>query len=235
MKEKSINLHSIQLNILERLSKSNTLKFNDLVIKGIATDHMNYHLKKLVSYKFVKKGSKGYSLSNEGKDYINLLDDDVKLIEKQPKTSVLLHIVRKNHNGEVENLVCKRLKQPYLGKVGRLTGKVRFGESIIDAGKRELYEETGLIASTLILEGIYRKRRYDDVKNPVQDVIFYRLFSISPSGTLIKKTSFQENYWVTTKDFKEKKHDFYDDVEISNRFTPKRFTFQESSGVMSGF
>ncbi len=41
-------------------------------------------------------------------------------------------------------LMCKRLKEPYLGLVNFVGGKIEQGESGIDAAYRELYEETAI-------------------------------------------------------------------------------------------
>ena len=41
-------------------------------------------------------------------------------------------------------LMCKRLKEPYLGLMNFVGGKIEQGESGIDAAYRELYEETAI-------------------------------------------------------------------------------------------
>lgn len=41
-------------------------------------------------------------------------------------------------------LMCKRLKEPYLGLMNFVGGKIEQGESGIDAAYRELYEETSI-------------------------------------------------------------------------------------------
>ncbi len=226
-------IHLFQKELIRKLSFVEQAKFNELLIDGLESEHMNYHLKKLVSLKFIKKVGNSYSLTDTGKDYLNMLDDNVNMIEKQPKTSVLLHVIRKNKNGEVEQLVSKRTIHPYKGKVGRLTGKVRFGETLQEAAERELYEETGLKATSYTLEEVYHKIRTDDKVEVVQDVLFYRFFITGITGTLIENTPVQQNLWASSKDLD--KLDLFDDFVSEDRDQPNKFNFTESKKVSEGF
>lgn len=198
---------------------------------------MNYYLKKLLKLELVQKTDNQYSLTDIGKDYVNSLDDETKLTEKQPKTSVIIFGVRKNEqNGEIEFLLNRRLEQPYLGKIGRIGGKVRFGERLEDAARRELMEETGLKVESLTLETIYRKiRKRGDVY--VQDVIFYVYFGTGFSGELVTKTKFQDNFWVSNREISEnpEKYDLYDDLVLEDRLVPKPFSISENTGVAQDF
>ena len=47
----------------------------------------------------VTKKENRYLLTDKGKDYTSLMDDQIELIEKQPKSSVLLHVFRIPNNG----------------------------------------------------------------------------------------------------------------------------------------
>jgi ADP-ribose pyrophosphatase YjhB (NUDIX family) len=207
-----MKIHYYQKELIKKLTMNEKpLRFNQLLLEGLESEHMNYHLKVLNDLKLVEKENGKYKLTNKGKDYSNLLDDNIEKEEKQPKTSVILTIVRDN-NGEQEQLLCKRLRHPYYGKVGRLTGKVRFGETIVDAARRELYEETGLTAEEISLSGIYRKIRKDD-DTTVQDVFFYIMKVEKLKGNLISKSNFQENFWTNKQDC-DKRDDLYDDFSF---------------------
>lgn len=236
----NIKLHYYQKQLISKLSQGAGNKFNELILPGLESEHMNYHLKKLVAYGFVDKIDDKYQLSDIGKDYRNLMDDDVKIIEKQPKTSVIIKAVRPGTiSDEVEYLLSKRLIQPYLGKVGRLGGKVKFGETLEEAVHRELYEETGLTANTVVLEQIYRKMRYRDdtdkggEKEFVQDVIFYIYHCTDFEGTLIKKTEFQENFWITPS--QSKSLDTFDNLSLPNSLKPSKLEINESIGLAQGY
>lgn len=235
MNNVNIKLHYYQIELIKKLTETPAIRFNDLIIEGLESEHMNYHLKQLLDLKFVAKENSLYKLTDNGKDYSNLLDENTDLLEKQPKTSVIVIVKRKNANGKVENLLTKRLRQPYLGKVGHLTGKVKFGETLKQAAERELFEETGLKAKTYILERIYHKMRRRG-SEWIQDVIFYIFLVKDLSGNLIKKTKYQENFWITKKDLEQRRDlDLYDDFRMDDRMSAKSLTFTESVNEAEGF
>lgn len=231
----NIKLHYYQVELIKKLAANSELNFNSLLIEGLESEHMNYHLKQLLDLGLVVKDNSKYRLSDTGKDYSNLLDEHTDLVEKQPKTSVILIAKQKNADGVIENLVTRRLRQPYLGKVGHLTGKVKFGETLQQAAERELFEETGLEAKTFRLERIYHKQRWR--KNEcIQDVIFYIFGVYKITGKLIEKTKYQENFWVTNKDIRERKDlDLYDDFQMNEKFNVKTLTFTENVSEAEGF
>lgn len=232
----NVRLHFYQKELIKKLVTKPALRFNELLIEELESEHMNYHLKQLVGFGFVEKTNEKYSLTDTGKDYSNLMDSETDLIEKQPKTSVIIRGVRKNKKGKIEHLLTKRLRQPYLGKVGRITGKVRFGETLKEAAKRELYEESGLKAKNLILEEIYRKMRKRENGNWVQDVLFYIFFAKDFTGKFIPRTAYQENFWITKVEFKKRDNlDAYGDLEIDDRLKPKKLFFRENIGIAKGF
>lgn len=231
----NLKLHNLQNLLLKKLSICPEARFNDLLIDGLASEHMNYHLKKLIDLGLVGKGQ-NYWLTDKGKDYVNLMDDKVEFIERQPKTSVLLHVVRKRGDGQIEHLCSRRLKQPYLGKVGKIGGKVRFGETLEQAARRELYEETGLEADELFLEQIYHKLRHRESGEFVQDVLFYSYLVRGVHGNFITRTDYQENFWVTNEELKDtERFDLFDGLIMREDFTPKPLDFVESVDVVEGY
>lgn len=230
----NIKLHDYQKQILSILVNKSEAKFTELLLNGLESEHMNYHLKKLVDYELVDKSDNVYFLTDKGKDYSNLMDDDVEFIEKQPKVSVLLHVVRLNSEGEVEHLLSKRLRQPYLGKIGRLTGKVRFGETLEQSALRELYEETGLYAKYIKLEQVYHKLRHKG-DSYLQDNIFFRFFIKDVYGQFISSTRHQENLWLTKKDILSGDYDVFEDLVLDNRFEPNEINFTENDSVAKDY
>lgn len=201
MNNSNIQLHYLQIEILKKLTFSPKLKFNQLLIENLESVHMNYHLKKLVSFKLVKKIDEYYALTEQGKDYTNRMDDVVQDIERQPKTSILITGIRENKDGEIEFLLTKRLKHPFYGRIAELTGKVRFGETFEEAARRELFEETGLTAKKFVLEKIGHVLRKNAEGEMLQDVIFYEFFVKDFDGIFIEKLPYQENFWMTKKEF----------------------------------
>jgi ADP-ribose pyrophosphatase len=58
-------------------------------------------------------------------------------------TELKLSVVIVLEDEEGRHLQQQRLKQPYYGYWGHMTGKIRWGETMLEAGARELQEETG--------------------------------------------------------------------------------------------
>jgi ADP-ribose pyrophosphatase YjhB (NUDIX family) len=237
MQNTNIILHQYQKDLLRKLTLTKSLHFNELLLSGLESEHMNYHLKKLVEIGFVIKVNGAYRLTDSGKDYSNLMDDLVTDVEKQPKCSIIIRGVRKNvKTGKIEHLLMKRLRQPYFGKVGRLTGKVHFGETFKQAAERELFEETGLKATSFHLEEIYRKIRKREDGHFVQDVIFYIFLVTGFSGTIVKRTPLQENFWITKKELSKRNDlDPYDDLVLHDTLIPKGLVLEENMGIADGF
>lgn len=55
------------------------------------------------------------------------------------------------NKGKDKILFCKRVKNPYKGLYNFVGGKVNADESSVNAAYRELYEETGISSSDIIL------------------------------------------------------------------------------------
>ena len=150
-------------------------------------------------------------LSRAGKEYANRMDTDDNVIEKQPKISVGLII----ENSEGKFLAQQRLKQPYYGFWGRPTGKIRWGETMLEAAARELMEETGLTAD-LKVGGFYHKMDYDkDSGELLEDKIFVLIHGTNPQGELIVEDEGHRNEWLSDKDFAKKEKSFQSVPEIT--------------------
>lgn len=55
------------------------------------------------------------------------------------------------HNNKRDWLMCRRLKEPYKGKLNLVGGKIEDGEDHLEAAYRELCEETGLTRQDITL------------------------------------------------------------------------------------
>ena len=110
--------------------------------------------------------------------------------------SVILAVERKL-NGTTQYIFQKRLKHPYYGYLGLISGKVRWGELVIETAKRELLEETGLIANCRIA-GVYHEMTYQqESSDQLEDKIFFIVHCIDVKGALIRKFEGGENNWMT--------------------------------------
>lgn len=53
---------------------------------------------------------------------------------------------------ETKVLMCKRIKDPYMGKYNLVGGKIDAGEDLLDSAYRELLEETGITTNDITLQ-----------------------------------------------------------------------------------
>ncbi|MBD3363422.1 NUDIX domain-containing protein [Candidatus Dojkabacteria bacterium] len=225
------NLHYIQMLILKELLFKPFSRFSDLNISGISSDHFAYHIKSLVELKLVVKETDLYKLTPKGKEFANTMDTERLKVEKQAKVGVLV-IVEKYENNERYLLIQERLKEPYFGYKGFISGKIRFGETVLEAAQRELAEESGLEAELqhcyIIHELVYSKKG-----KLLEDKFFHVIKGVNPAGKL---TSFDEgtNTWVLEDEFYNLEKKFYDEDyllkmldEDQKEFVSRKYVVEE--------
>lgn len=169
-----------------------------------------------------------YRLSTKGKEYANKLDTDANTMERQTKTAVLLFAVRGSDN-DTEILIQQRLKNPFYGFWCRPSGKVRWGKTLVEAAKRELLEETGLVAEVVDIRGLYHKIDYRKEDNELlEDKIFYVAWCNGLTGELREDFEGGRNAWMRPSDIAklqprfegiDKDHELYIDAPF--RFDEK--------------
>ena len=194
-----VKIHEAQMSIIRALLFQPTAGFAELQKPtGLDSDHFKFHIKRLVELGLVEKDSNRYQLSIAGKEYSNKLDTDTNTIERQPKISVSITGWRKRAGtDELEFLVQQRRKNPYFGYWGRIGGKVRWGETVIEAAQRELKEETGLEAD-LEYRGLYHKMDYrKDSGEMLEDKFFLLVKATNFRGKLIETFEGGYNTWLT--------------------------------------
>ena len=193
-----VKIHEAQTSILRELLFVKTAGYAELQKPtGLASDHFNFHIGRLVELGLVDKIGRGeYGLSIKGKEYANKLDTDNKTIERQPKVAVLLAVEREV-DGERQLLFQERLKNPYYGYYGFPTGKVRWGETLLEGAARELLEETELEADLEIM-GLYHEHTFvEDNPEPMEDKLFFVVHCINVRGELMERFEGGRNVWMT--------------------------------------
>lgn len=215
-----VQIHDAQTKILRELLFLPATNFAELQkVSGLESDHAKFHIKRLVELGYVEKEASKYRLTIKGKEYANKLDTDAGVIERQPKVAVLL-IVEREVDGRKEYLVQERLKHPYYGYWGAPTGKIRWGESIMETASRELEEETGLSAQ-FDYRGINHERvRHTDTGEIVEDKIFHLMFTNNASGTMKVQFDGGRNAWRSLEDMQKepkKYKGFYEEMEAGIR------------------
>lgn len=190
-----IEIHPAQAEILTALLFTTAAKFSELNATKLSNDHFSFHLKRLQGIGLLGKNPDGrYHLTKIGKEFANRLDTDEKVIERQAKLGAEIVVVREGPDGQ-EFLVQQRLKQPYYGFYGYITGKIRWGEPVLTTAARELLEETGLQAD-LRLVGIQHKLDY--LEGELQeDKYFYVVRATNPRGQLKKTFEGGRNLWLS--------------------------------------
>lgn len=194
-------IHPAQTQILRELLFVPSARFADLQkLTELSSDHVKFHIARLVEVGYIGKNTEGdYSLTTAGKEYANKLDTDRNLIERQPKSAVILVL-----ENDEKLLVQERLKHPYYGFWGFPGGKIRWGETIMEAAARELEEETGLSAD-LTFRGVYHElTKSKETGEVLEDKIFQIVFGKNPAGKLVEQFDGGRNAWLTLDEIKAK-------------------------------
>lgn len=201
--------HQAQMSILRTLLIGRTASFSDLSRAAkLTNDHANFHVKQLVAAgmaEHVPHSYGQYQLTRKGKEYANRMDTDELVIEKQPKLVVDIGIERANGTF----LFQERRKQPYYGYWGFPTGKIRWGETMLEAAARELMEETGLTAHLRVI-GTHHKLDYDENGEMLEDKYLILVHGTDPKGDLIVETETHINHWLTPEEYRQRDKRFGD-------------------------
>lgn len=219
-------VHQAQVEILHVLLFKPDAGFTELQkASGLGSDHFNFHIKQLLEQNFVAKNAAGkYHLTPKGKEFSNRFDTDAREVERQPKVAVCLII----HDASGRTLMQQRLKQPYFGWWARPTGKIRWGETIMDCGARELLEETGLEAD-LEFRGIYHKTDFNkETGDMLEDKIFFDIIGVNPRGKLIVDFEGGKNQWMTNDEIAALEHTFVNLGDPRHQDRPAGISFAEA-------
>lgn len=200
----------------------------------LTSDHFSFHIKKLIEEGYIEKGPKQYKLSVKGKEYANRMDTDENEIERQPKISVAIMLERQGEGDRREFLFQQRKKNPYFDFWGRVGGKIRWGESIIEAANRELKEETGLEAD-LEYRLLYHKRDFNHTTSKLlEDKIFLCLYGTHYRGELMETFEGGVNRWMTYQEFQAMPKrftsldDFFTMIDHGETFAEHEFYYHEA-------
>jgi len=230
-----IKIHPIQASSLRVLLFKLKARFSELNIDKVPNDQFNFHVKQLLEQGLIEKNESGvYQLTPMGKEFANRFDTDTNKVERQAKCSVCICCI-KYENNQRYYLMNKRLKQPFYGFHGFITGKVRWGESVFDAAGRELLEETGLTTDNMKLMHIKHKIDVSENREVLEDKYFYSFLATDLKGDLLEEFEGGRNFWATKEELYNLP-DLFDGIEDGvEGVDRKEFIFLENEYVVKGF
>ncbi len=212
-----VNIHAAQTSILRELLFHPDAGYAKLQKPtGLTSDHFNFHIARLVELGFVEKVSRGlYALTTNGKEFANRLDTDNSTIERQPKTAVILAL-RRERDGSIEYVFQERLKNPYYGYWGLPSGKIRWGETIVETARRESLEETGLDGDFEV-RGVYHEHVIqEETGDLLEDKIFFVVLGTNMHGAFQADFEGGHNEWMPVDEALKKEMKFKSfDLEIN--------------------
>ncbi|MBI2414578.1 NUDIX domain-containing protein [candidate division WWE3 bacterium] len=228
-----LELHEFQASILRELLFKPHARFRDLKKVDITNDHFTFHVQRLVKEGLVIKDASGYTLSDKGKEFANRLDTFSLEIEKQAKVAVALHAVRTT-NGITEYLIHQRLKEPFYGWFGSHTGKIKWGETPLEAAKREFMEETGL-EGKLELKGITNVKHIHKDGRFLEDKYFFVFKIENLNGDLKEVVEEGKNIWMTESEYRATKNTFATFDDMAKVLNSKKFGYVEYEWVVNSY
>ncbi|MDO8660273.1 MAG: NUDIX domain-containing protein [Candidatus Woesearchaeota archaeon] len=188
--------HETQRKILLKLIHHPELGFNELWAKEGESNKFAYHVNKLEELDLICKTANGaYSLTAQGRRMSAFIEGDTGGKAEFPILTVVLFV----HKGD--KVLCqKRLKEPYYGLWGFVSGKINFGFNLFECASRDLLEETGLIAKEWKFKAIEMVKTIEQGK-----IIFHHYLlwceTYEPEGALKEKTHKAENVWFTIEEY----------------------------------
>jgi ADP-ribose pyrophosphatase YjhB (NUDIX family) len=227
-----IQIHQAQAKILRTLLFKTEVRFRDLNIDKLGTDHFSFHLKQLIDQGVLEKIGTKYRLTANDIEFANRFDTEKVAVEKQAKIGVLI-VPIKGDKGATKYLSQVRLKHPYYGFRGCITGKIRWGDTVLETAARELKEETGLTGNLKFI-GIEHKMDYSQKTGEMlEDKFFYIVKATRTKGRLIESFEGGKNCWLTEKEIVSDPKVFEDVPKVLRNLRKNKFFFLEDSYIYS--
>lgn len=188
--------NTVQKRILAQLILSPALSFNQLWDKKDDSNKLAYHIQRLVSLGLIIKENNKYTLTPEGKALTSFLTQEGQ--NHIFPTIAYIAVLRQG-----KKLLCQeRLKEPFRGYFGFVSGNLPFGIPFFDAIKKGIMQQTGLTVKGLQSKGFEEIITFEDNK-PLHHHILY-VVEGKAEGNL-QQILGKKNVWVTKKEFETMK------------------------------
>lgn len=133
-------MHIYQKHILDLLRASHALRYSELQPSGVESSHFRYHLLQLEKDELVHRSEDGlYSLTSRGLATVDRLSENRINPHVTPKV-ITYTLLRDDEN----YYLYRKSKEPYLGTLNMVSGKLHQGESSTSAAVREVREKISL-------------------------------------------------------------------------------------------
>lgn len=178
--------------VFELFIRHRKLGFNEIEKSlAIRSNHLAYHLNKLLEEKILEKEDGCYKLTKSAE---KLIPSFVHITGKEeaPVTIVVSAILNKD-----KICLLKRRKRPYQGYWGMPAGKLRLHESIRECALRESKEETSLDCRFKKTAAILHERVKDD--NDIKHAFIIFLCKLQTSQAQLKESEEGELGWFNLK------------------------------------
>lgn len=228
-----INVHKFQISILRELLFHPEARFRDLKKVDISNDHFSFHLNQLIKEGLVIKNNGKYSLTPVGKEFANRMDTDTLTFVRQAKIAIAIHATR-TVGGKIQYLVHKRLKEPFFGWYGSISGKVNWGEVPLDAARREMQEETGLTGD-FELKGIVHYHHIHSDGTFLEDKYFWVYHVTNVQGEFKAKVHEGENIWMNADEYSALKNVFGSFKGVKEMLEGKSLVYKDKIQVVDSY
>ena len=163
--------HHIQLHILKEMLTRVEARYSELKPPAVEANLFMYHLNQLIKVGLIIKKEKAYVLTRAGKHFADRAYLGSMKIRLQPKSITILAI----QNTSDKWLILKRMHQPFINYKGFPSGKIHYGEKLLESAERELLEKSGLSNVPIELKGNIVMRFMDEAAavNHILGYVFY--------------------------------------------------------------
>ena len=166
----NVVVHIYQKNILDQLRQTPVMRYSQLQPDDVESSHFKYHLNQLIKDKLVEKKGRGlYGLTQAGQAAVDKLSSGRVNPHQTPK--VITYTLLQDDDNYYLQI---KDKEPYLGLLNMVGGKLHLGETPEIAAKREVKEKVGLELNNLVLKGVAQIKisQADNLLSHVEAFVF---------------------------------------------------------------